>query len=372
MDYRHFRHAGDLLTPRKDITDRDPNLNQTPLVTSQRLRRIEVVYKSSEKTFDDKVEAADEIGHMVRQTLSFGSIAAGTPRLWGWDERTETVRTNCFGHTIISSELMDAIGVPHMISFVNAHSFITLLSEDSRHAHMVDPPTKDLFLDIDSAVHGRWPQAVFEHDEAARYATNTLDTRAVLGRVVRKSSERVKMENRWLDARQGKVVTPKYDENEVADALIMRTYRPKDGREVLENYGMAMQYTLVGQLDSALDRFRKLEGVYPDVEAGNKLALARLLRDRLFRLKRYEEAEDVVRVVDESLEKNGTLPDRTPNKYFVLDTLRSIAFAHHQPDILEALSEAYVDEFGHDSLTTGKAQRARHLARVAVDQCRNS
>jgi len=364
MDTSSLHFSRDLLTPRKDISDRDPELRRSPLVSSQRLRRIEAVYEGSERHFDDAVEAADEVGHMVRQTLSFGSLVTRDVKLWGWDEGADTVRTNCFGHTVVTSELLDAVGIEHYVSFVNAHSFITLFDQNGRRAHMVDSPTKDLFLDIDGAVIGKWPNEALEQDPDSLFATNMLDTVAVLGRITRKPSSQILLQNDWLRGGASKALKPNYDETLSSTSLIMRSYPSEIGRDVLVNYGMTLQYALRGDIHSAIDRFRRLEGVYPDIDIANQLFLAKKLRDRLLKEKLYGEMEDIARVVDNSLVKEGPHMDRTPNKYFLLDTLRMIAFANNDPELLRGVADAY-SEFGTDRLTRGKVQRARQLALVA-------
>ncbi len=82
MKLDHIRESAGLLTPRKDIADRDPDLRRTELTTSQRFKRIEAVFLSSEQTFTDRAEAANEVGHMVQQTLMFGTMARRDGRVW--------------------------------------------------------------------------------------------------------------------------------------------------------------------------------------------------------------------------------------------------------------------------------------------------
>ena len=282
--------------------------------------------------------------------------------MWSWDDRTETVETNCYGHTVVTSELLEAAGIDHFISFVNSHSFVSLFDTAGRRAHMVDAPAKDLFLDIDGAVIGGWPTQYFEQHPGEKFATNMLDTVALIGRITRKPTAQVLSENEWLQAGAGKVLKPNYDETLSTTHLIMRSYTPAIGREMLVNYGMTLQYALTGDIQSSVDYFRRLEGVYPDIDIANKLYLAKKLRDRLLKAGMYGEMEDVARVVDNSLVKSGPNEDRTPNKYFLLDTLRIIAFANEDSELLYGVAEAY-KEFGNDKLTRGKSQRARLLAR---------
>ncbi len=304
MNVVSLHYSYDLLTPRKDIADKDPNLRRSPLVTSQRFRRVEAVYDTSPKEFSDTVEAADEIGNMVRQTLSFGSMVDTNSRLWSWDKRTDALQTNCFGHAIVASELMDAVGIQHYISFVNGHSFVTIFDNDNRQAHMVDPPTKELFLDIDSSVMGVWPNTLFQQNPELKCVTNMINTSELIANIVRKPRSRILFENPWLTKHTGKIIRPE-DTEDSNHILVMRTYPSEAGRDVLVNYGMAMEYLSHGSVHSALDRFRQLEGLYPDIEARNGLALATRLRHTLFQEDLFDEMEDVGRVVDASLPKSG-------------------------------------------------------------------
>ena len=361
MNTDRLRFSKDILTPRKDIADKNPELQRSVLTESQRFKRIEAVFLASDGGYSDMVEAADEVGHMVRQTLSFGSQTLRDPRLWRKDHRTNTLQTNCYGHTIIASELMAAIGIEHYVSFVNTHAFVVVLNREGRQAHMVDCPTKDLFLDIDNAIAGQWPLSQFEENPEKSFATNMIDTTAILSRVTRKRPAQVVSENEWLGQNARKTFSLDRDTIE-APLLIMRTYRADEGRSMLEHYGLLLQYTVSGQLGSAVDQLRRLEGTYPDVERSNDLYLARKLRGMLLGKKMYSEMEDVARIVDASLSKFGSDQDRTPNKYFLLDTLRMIAFANRDAEVLRSVAAAYRIEFGDDSLTIGKSKRAQQLA----------
>lgn len=359
MNTKSLRFSRDLLTPRKDISERDPELIRSPLISSQRFRRIEAVYLGSERLFDDTVEAADEVGHMVRHTLSFGSLATQDAKLWGWDERADTVKTNCFGYTVVTSELLSSLEIPHFVSFVNAHAFITLYSDDSQRAHMLDTPSKDLFLDIDGAVRGKWPPEVLEQQPNLLYTTSSLDSTAVLGRVTRRPAAQVAMENAWL--RGERMLKPGYDDITSQSQLTMRSYPPQVGRDMLVNYGMMVQYVASGQLHAAVNRFRRLDGVYPDVGESTQLYMAKKLRDRLLKAEMYGEMEDIARVVDNSLVKTGFRQDKTTNKFFLLDTLRMVAFSNNNAELLRGVADAYM-EFGSDRHTQGKAAKARQLA----------
>ncbi len=360
MKLAHIRESAGLLTPRKDIADRDPGLNRTELISSQRLRRIEAVYLGSEQTFADKVEAANEVGHMVRQTLLFGSMVKQGNQLWTEDAETDSMKTNCYGHTIVTSELLDALAIPHSISFANGHSFVTMFDEEGSYAHMIDAPSKDLFVELDSAVYGNWPATVLE-DEGVKCVTNMLDTSKILAQVKRKQPYEMLQEHPWLT--HAKLVH--VDEEPTASGVyvvMMRTYRPKEGREMLRHYAMAFQYMHNGSLGSALDAFVQLEGYYPDVDKENRLQLASKLRERLAKAGLIDQMEDVARVVDESLAKDGPAEDRTSNQYFLLDTARRMAYLSGSDEALDDVAEGYLHVGRVTELAKGKQKRARNLA----------
>jgi hypothetical protein len=368
MKTSHLEFSRGLLTPRKDIAELSPGVSRSELVTSQRLRRIEGVYLSSERQFTDRTEAADEVGQLVRHTLLFGSLAS-TGRLWSRNAETDSVETNCFGHSIVASELMDELEIPHTISFVNGHSFITLFDGESDQAHMVDPPSKNLFLDIDGLVHGTHSlQQLQNATEHHQVATNIIDTEGLMARIPRKPRAQLIEEHPWLSI--GSTMSGVNQDTQTGfdkTQLIMRTYLPETGRQVLQYYGMVGQRMLEREYLQAAEEAGALFGLYPELDARNKLAPAVTLRHELGRLGAVEAMQDLAAVIDSSLWYGDPTEDRTANRYFWLDTLRHIGSKFEDPELIEIARDGYKDLTTVIPSARHKAHRATIMANRLTD-----
>lgn len=355
MKLDHIKYAHGELTPRKNIADLEPGVNRMEIVDSQRFKRIEAVLKSSEGTFSDQTEAADEVGAMVRQTLLFGSMAI-RERLWSYDERSDATVTNCLGFTIVSSELLEAIGVDHTISFCNGHSFITMFNPVTDEIQMMDTASKELYLNIDGAVSGLKPPHSLKD---SKVSTNLLDTSTIIAQGGRRDATDFLYRHPWLRNGPGSMMM-RSDVPRLGSTHILRTYLPGLGREVLNDYGMAEENLIGNQLYEAVGYFSKLEGVYPHLGAENKLGIATPLRDKLARAGLVEEMLKIGTVVDGSLLKDGPSPDRTTNIFFLLDTKRRIAHDNGDASSLFEIADQYEKIGG--TLARAKAKKTRIYA----------
>ncbi|HEY1085934.1 MAG TPA: hypothetical protein VGE34_04400 [Candidatus Saccharimonadales bacterium] len=350
----HFNRSKGLLTPRKDIAEKSPGITRSELTTSQRLRRVEAVYLSSEQGFADQIEAANEVGHMVRQTLLFGNTTLHEP-LWRKDESTDSVQTNCYGHTIVASELLDAVEIPHTISFANGHMFITMFDPKSRDAHMVDSPSKELFLDIDDLVQGDHP---LEQLDDKKVATNILDASGIIRQIHRQDRDEVIARHQWLStddmlrpARRG--APPRLNNSK----LVMRTYSAAAGREVAWHYGLMRQGIIQRDLNLATREAKEMFAMYPEVDTRAKLGGLVALRHKLGQLGLVEEMQDIAAVVDSSLPED----DKTTNRYFWFDTIRHIGSMYEDPELLADAEEGYGQFVGVIGSARQKVTRAHNM-----------
>lgn len=345
------KFAGDLLTPRQDIADNDSGIDRTPLLMSQRYRRIKSSWQLSDKLYGDRIETASDVGKMVRDTLWFRPIT-GRDRPFRPDTLTNEQATNCYGHTIVTSEVLDSLGVEHFIGFANTHSFVLIAGDTAEKVFMVDAAARDFYMSIGAAIGGDVRSQI---EQGSGIANNILDTRVILADVDSSLTRQELMSKHpWLGFGDRNWVDDKKYMR--AHRLFMRSYTSQLGRAVLENYMNAIIFNNNDQLESAVDAVRKLEGIYPEMDARNKLGVVTPLRNKLVRAGRIGEVEDMIRVVDSSLVEGDT----SANQFFMSDSLRQLAERQRSLALAECALGCLAETRG-GPLRDGKNRKTREL-----------
>ena len=207
--------AADLKTPRWEIAK--GGVDPEKLLESKRFLTIQAAYDVSEKAYENQVEAAYATGLLVRQTLFYDRYKDRSDWVTAEDVAVDQT-TNCHGYSIVTSECLDHIGVPHYISYANTHSFITLQTSDGTHTNLIDTSEKKLYVDIGGAIN-ETPFA--QQTEAGTSAANKLNMDIVLARV---DSPPV---IDWMDFGSTRT-TRSYSEASERDTILMlRTYSPQ-------------------------------------------------------------------------------------------------------------------------------------------------
>ena len=73
----HEPLAAELMTPKHRIAAQNIEIGRQRLLDSTQLKIIGTAYEQSPLTFDDAIEAAILVGHLVRQTLEFAPTTDG-------------------------------------------------------------------------------------------------------------------------------------------------------------------------------------------------------------------------------------------------------------------------------------------------------
>lgn len=77
-------------------------------------------------SFCQTIAFAKLVQEGITNDLSFRNILSSPEIRLEPDEIARNKSTNCYGNTIITSEVLEAFGVDHYIAFVNQHSFVWL------------------------------------------------------------------------------------------------------------------------------------------------------------------------------------------------------------------------------------------------------
>lgn len=355
MTHHKFPYSEKLITPRSDIAARDPDIRTSPLLDSQRLRRIRAVYEASPKDFDDGIEAAGEIGGLVRHTLRFKNASPGDNHFTP-DNLGNNPKVNCYGMTIVASELLESMGIDHAISFANEHSFLTLLDGDK--VYMVDPTDKNFSHYIHDAIGGeRIDQQLATQN---RFASNTLYADVIIGKVSKsanKGAVEIIETHPWLSF-SNRFRLSSGELRQIDQMLVMRTFHPDDGREMLEGYLRARTAFLNGELGSAVDALCKITGLYPEADTRNRQGVARQIIASLVKLQRYDEAAVVMASVADSMEN-----DTSNNTLFPIDVIRLVGDKARSVEILTDALTAYKNENG-DRANYSATKTARMIRRL--------
>ncbi|MDB5166949.1 MAG: hypothetical protein JWN26_94 [Candidatus Saccharibacteria bacterium] len=288
--------ATDLKTPHHEIAQ--AGVDSESLLESTRFLTIQAAYDISKKTYEDQTEAAYATAHLVRQTLRFDTYEKRTDWVTA-DDVSEDQTTNCHGYSIVTSECLDQIGIPHYVGFANQHSFILLQTPNGMRTNLIDTAVKQLYVEIDGAI-GEPPLAKQMDD--ATSAANQLNTDIVLARSEFVDTNAAIYERPWLNFGANKLTTRRYSSSESYDNILMlRSYQPEQGRQILESYANFMLAMRRDAFDTAHDSLQPLDGEYPDTDRRNRFREPSRLVRELARGGRMAHALHDIEVVENSL-----------------------------------------------------------------------
>ena len=325
-----------LTTPHAEILEKG-GIEPEPLTDSTRVRTIRAAYGASEKAYNDQVEAAYATANLVKDTLRFETYQ-GTEDWLTAEEMRLTQRTNCHGYSIVLSENLEALSIPHYIGFANGHSFILLQSDNGRHTHFIDTPVKELHTNIEGVVSAI-PFA--EQHKDGTSIVGVLDSKALLERSDFLDRQKEIYERPWLSFTRSGMTTPfKLPANQAKDfQLILRAYAPKKGRQVLDAYGNFVLAMRRDRYEEAHDRLQCLGGEYPEIDRRNRFREPTRLVRTLARKGQVAKALSDIEIVERSLwPTDDLLVNVWPS-----DERRRIGAERGQPSLIARSIEEYTD-----------------------------
>lgn len=348
MDERYL--AAQLLTPKSSRVEQGGNGQRELLFESKQLRAINEEYEQSPKTFDDAARAAMSVASLVRKTLDFAPTSNSSQPLQA-EIIAEIEVANCFGHTIVTSECLERLGIEHFISYANQHTFVTLFDRQSDRSFMIDVKTEELCCEMTGAVGRENPLDQLWRGQLR--AENSLFTDELLMRQLPQSINRENFlaVRGWLrfpdpqlehrDSRRGSI-------------LQMFTLPSIPGRLLLLDEYNARINQLHGKYETAASALVDLPGLYLDVDPRNNLEEVGKLCKRLIARGYDELAIEVARMVNESLPDD----DHSKTKLFLPDVMRRVAKENKDIGLMEEAVRLY-ESLPRNSLTEGKLKAAK-------------
>lgn len=324
--------ASRLLAPNTS-SETNSETNHELLLDSKPLQEIALEYKQSNKEFDDVMQAATQVSQLVRQTLNFASTDQRTPLLTA-ESLAERRATNCFGYTLVTSECLEKIGVPHYVSYANQHTFVTAIHPESQRLLMIDPTSSYLTCELTEAVGGKSPADQLQSGEVRAF--NGLYAEALLKQLPPEINRLVFTSSHpWLTFTNQD--TTSYVEPRPSDMrLQMISMLPEEGRRVLLSQYNAIIYHNQGDLEEAAKCMRQLSGEYLDIDSRNRLKQVKKMVKDMLRYGLWREALRTAHAVDQSL--NG---DESMNRLFLPDVMRAVAVKLGSVGLMMQAIESY-------------------------------
>lgn len=340
-----------------------------PLLDSVRFRTIRAAYDASDHTYDDTVEAAYATADLVRQTLWFEPHKPDHPE-FSPQNLAKTQQTNCHGHSIVTSECLDELRIPHLVGFANQHSFLLLQSEEGHQVNLIDTAVKQLYIDITPAVDG--PR--FDTSHAGNGQVRRLRGDIILERSQFSNKDEALKDRPWMSFMVGHEAQFRFASHSAqtrANTLILRAYQPEQGRDLLHAYANFAHAVSNKSFIRAHEWLQPLDGLYPDIDSRNHLyGPTRLVRNLAVQAK-LQEALDDIGIIERSLSSTQDLLLRL----WPIDHRRRVAVIGKDTTLLDESLEAY-DKLWQDRREQGlsvisieariRKARSQRLATIAL------
>ena len=352
--------ATNILTPKRRVAEMDPHIQRELLFESQPLRLIIATYEQSAQQFDDMVEAAVEIGTLVRRTIDFASTTGLTPPLTP-QSIADREATNCFGHAIVASECLERLGMEHFIGYANQHAFVMLADRKSDRSFMLDVATKELYQETTQAIGG--DDIIQQLELGGLRAVNVLDSRVLIRQLPPMKSVSAFVDERpWLSYAPNGSGAGRWRESKPRDYLLQLITLPAaPGRQLLEQQLNALIALTRGDYVEAHHQLSDLDGLYLDVDNRNNLVAMNKLCRRLIQNNMSQHALQIAEVVDASLVPN----DRSKNQLFLPDMMRRVARQLGDVALMQQAVARY-QALPCSNLTEGKLKKALEQLRTMV------
>lgn len=352
--------ATNILTPKRRVAETDSNIQRERLLESQALRLIKATYEQSAKRFDDMIEAAVEVGGLVRRTLDFTPTTGLTPPLTPHSV-ADREATNCFGYAIVASECLEQLGMEHFIGYANQHAFVMLVDRKSDRSFMLDVANKELYQETTQAIGG--DDMIQQLELGNLRAINVLDSRVLIRQLPPMASVSAFVGERpWLSYAPTDSAAERWHEPKPRDYLLQLITLPSvPGRQVLVQQLNALIASAKGDDVEAHHQLSDLAGLYLDVDPRNNLAVMETLCRRLIANHMSRHALHIAEVVDASLAPG----DRSKNQLFLPDMMRRVARCLGDAALMEQAVARY-EGLPRNSLTCGKLKKAKQQLRAMV------
>ena len=345
-------YSDKLYTPHHENADSEND--RYLLVASPKISDIGRRFVESDGAYTDVRDASFSMAKLVSKTLRYERMSTDNPSM-SEEQVAAQQATDCYGHTIVLSELLDSIDVPHYVGYANRHAFV-VAGNESGGLYLADPLSPHLSGDVTSALSG--PSIDNQLQEGVDFASVFLKT----DRLIEASSSlddvrSAAAKHPWLMFGKdpgliagGDVLNP-HDTR-----LVMNLYKPERGRRVLEDYSGFISAMSQNDLASASARLFALEGVFPDIDVRNRFVA---VTDLALQLGRQGMRADAMRVI-ESIECSLVRSEHPDIRTWKADRFRKLGAAVADASIIEESLNIY-GSLGPGVVNPRKIAKARKL-----------
>lgn len=287
-------------------------------------------FDASQKNFDDQIAFAKSIQDSVSKRIKFQSIRSNPSSPLTPEALEENQATNCYGNTIITSELLEYYKIDHLIGFVDEHAFVWLYDYRSSRSFLLDSHPY-LRVESTNAIIGK-PPAEWQLYEGPLLEDIGVQPEKLIQNI-NNTDHRNKIKSApWLGMNP---LSDNYrgESGHTDYTLPMRVYPSLPGREILESFYNSRVHTHNGDVDRLAEEIADLDGVYPEVDPRNKLKIAKQALKLLLQ-SNPKKAVSGAWAIGNSLLKN----DKTMASFVLPDTLRKVGVqANSQEEIQRAI-----------------------------------
>lgn len=247
-------------------------------------------YENSNKTFDDQIAVARKVQAAVSSRLRFASLEARPDQQLSPEQILKSEETNCYGNAIVTSELLEELGIDHQVAFANRHAFLLLSEPRTGRLFMLDS-MRPLRLELPKGVvEGRLPEE-WQLGDGPLFCDMKINTSRLLS-LVEPPEDRIKVElSPWLGMN---MMAREFFRNDYKNDVIlpMKVYPSLPGRELLELYYNSIVYTNTSEFDQLSEALDDMADTRPDDGPEDKFQLARLAFRGMCRNDDSEDSED--------------------------------------------------------------------------------
>ena len=326
---------------------------------------------SQSERFAHMFAVADGVAETVHQSLIFRSNNDGQ-----YDMTLEAVgngqQANCHGHTIVLSECLDYVGIPHHIAYANGHSF-ALLTDFGVNTYFLDAVSPYFNGSMHGAVNtsdlaeapGQIATAGYG---AVRFRTDIfVDSNMKLNHEL----DSLSTKHQWLTkdkkislgSGHGMAGRHLFSRGRFIrnHTLVMSIHEPESGRRILEEYERFKFSNAHGKTSEAYKHLRAISGRFPEIDSmvprDNVEQFAYALAGRGYVALAVKAAEAVGDTYRPEISSDVRLQSWRG------DILREIGRIAHDPQIIDRAITLYENAPNGDTNIhlQGKVRKARRI-----------
>lgn len=202
----------------------------------------------------------------------------------GLKEITEKQVANCYGYTLVASEILEQSSVEHWIAYGNGHAFILMPVEDNdgQHIYFVDPLLPHLNQYIDSSIRRNNPMKIADEINRQDRSVLMLDTLQFCADLNESVFELAKR-HPWLAFDRNKQgyhqdhhdeyfsgsVSEEREKLQQKHRIVVSVYQASVGRKLIADYVDFQLAIANSDFLKASRSLQEISGKYPDIDARN-------------------------------------------------------------------------------------------------------